>query len=197
MDSLEERLYKILEVKNEERSKSHKGGSVYPSMVGKCIKYIVLKMKGVESEPIAGRSLLIMENGNYVHERLEKMLGDCDILIAPELSIKSKELNISGRSDAIIKNILDNHKSNKIVTLYSPDEKLVYEGPEHDIAIVELKSISSSGFDHVCKDSHPKYEHTMQLMLYEELTGIHAGCILYENKNTQQLRTFMFLMIKK
>jgi CRISPR/Cas system-associated exonuclease Cas4 (RecB family) len=121
---------------------------------------------------------------------MEELLGTTDLMIAPELSIKSEELNISGRSDAIVKNYMEHKVTQEIVTLTDPDGKVVYEGPESEILIIELKSINQRGFDWVLKKNEQKEEHELQLQLYMYLTGIKQGIVLYENKNKQELAEF-------
>jgi CRISPR/Cas system-associated exonuclease Cas4 (RecB family) len=111
-------------------------------------------------------------------------------MIAPELSIFSEELNISGRSDAIVQNYLPHEKSQDIITLKNPAGEVVYEGPESEILIIELKSINQRGFDWVVKKNEQKEEHELQLQLYMYLTGIKQGIVLYENKNKQELAEF-------
>jgi CRISPR/Cas system-associated exonuclease Cas4 (RecB family) len=54
--------------------------------------------------------------------------------------------------------------------------------------IVELKSISDSGFKYLGKGA--KEAHIMQLQLYMHITGIKQGCLLYENKNNQEMKEF-------
>lgn len=182
----------------------------YPSSAGMCSRRIVYQMMGFPGEISNGRGLLILENGNYFHSRIESILGDTGLLISPELSFKKEEWRVSGRSDAIIHNFLEHEPSTNIITLkeaiYDLDEKgeakrgedghriilgekVVYEGPDNDVIIVELKSISDSGFKYLDrtggKDGHKK-----QLQLYMHLTGIKMGMLLYENKNTQEMKEY-------
>ena len=175
---------------NEEESKKHSGGKFYPSSVGMCSRKVVYQMSGYPRPPMDGRVLLILENGTTFHERMENVMEKAGILIAPELSIKSQELNISGRSDAIIKNHLPHEVSDEIVKLADPEGKVVYEGPESEILIVELKSINKRGFDWLTKKNEHKEEHELQLQLYMYLTGIKQGILLYECKDNQSLAEF-------
>ena len=183
-------VYEAIAKKNEEESKKHTGGKFYPSSVGNCQRNIVYKMSGYPAPPIEPRSLLIMDNGTKFHDRMEELLGACGIMIAPELSIVSKELNISGRSDAIVKNFMPHETNEDIVTLKDPENNVVYEGPESEVLIIELKSINQRGFDWLIKKNEHKEEHELQLQLYMYLTGIKQGCLLYENKNKQELAEF-------
>jgi CRISPR/Cas system-associated exonuclease Cas4 (RecB family) len=175
---------------NVEEGKKHSGGKFYPSSCGRCSRAIVYQMSGYPKPEMDARSLLILSNGTSFHERMEAIMGGAGIMIAPELSISSKELNISGRSDAIIKNHLDHETNEVIVTLTDPEGKVVYEGPESEVLIVELKSINQRGFDWITKKQEHKEEHELQLQLYMYLTGIRQGILLYENKNKQELAEF-------
>jgi CRISPR/Cas system-associated exonuclease Cas4 (RecB family) len=172
---------------------------IHPSSIGRCTREIVYALLGYKGEPIDPRSYLIMENGTYFHSRVENIVGNSDIIITPEYCIKSDELNISGRSDILIENIYPHISSNHVIKLYSTIEaceaepKLLYEGPDNDIMIVELKSINSKGYAHVVNNNKPKIENLMQLQLYMHLTGIREGLLLYENKDSQYIKEFRVL----
>lgn len=170
---------------------------IYPSSIGKCKRAIVYQMLGYEAKTMEPRIQLICENGNFYHERAQGMFGDAGILLAPELSIKVPELRLSGRTDALIRNFLPHTSSSEIIRIVNrvkdaegnEVEQLVYEGPDNDVAIVELKSISDSGFKYISKKG-PKEMHVMQLMLYLHLFGVKQGILLYENKNDQDMKEF-------
>lgn len=166
----------------------------YPSSCGKCARAVFYQIKGFKSAGMDARIHHILDNGNYFHSRMEKILEDTKLMIAPELAIKAPLLHISGRSDAIITNFHEHTSSNNIITLYKPqkkkdedagkDKEILWQGPDNDILIIEFKSISDSGFNYVSKKG-AKEEHIAQLQLYMHLTGIRAGYVYYENKNTQ------------
>lgn len=208
--SLIEIIHQQVHENNEAEKELHDPCKFYPSSVGMCSRRIVYQMLGYSQKPMDPRILLIMENGTYMHERIEKILGDTGLLIAPEISFKKPEWRISGRSDAIIYNFRPHKSNDNIITLKEPiyktdengecirdenghriviDEKVLYEGPDNDVMIVELKSISDSGFKWISKRG-PKENHKKQLQLYMYLTGIKEGMLLYENKNTQELKEF-------
>ena len=160
---------------------------VYPSSIGKCTRSVVYKMLGYPvplPEPIG---LSRMENGDYFHSRMEERFAKMGILVAPELPILNEELNISGRTDAVIFNPNANEsKYDDVLTLRDREGKEVWTGVNKEIALVELKSINSKGFSRVLSKG-PENGHPEQLLLYMYLTGIKQGLLLYENKNDQSL----------
>lgn len=166
-------------------------GKFYPSSVGRCKRQIAYQMLGYPGKPIPGRNLLIMENGTSFHNRMEHIFEKMGIMIAPELSLKSEELRISGRSDAIVWNWMKTApvENDTIVELKTPDGTVVYNGPQSDVLIVELKSINNKNWEKLPK-TLPKMEHRMQLQLYMYLTGINQGCVYYENKDTQEQKYY-------
>ena len=204
-------IHAQMKKENEAEKGKHNPKKFYPSSAGMCSRRIVYQMMGFPGDDPDGRLLLIFENGNYYHNRIETVLGNTGLLIAPELSFKKEEWRISGRSDAVIYNFLPHESSDNIITLTEPiyqlddsgeavrDEdghrietgtKTLFTGPDNDIMIVELKSISDSGFKYLDrtggKDTHKK-----QLQLYMYLTGIKIGMLLYENKNTQEMKEYI------
>jgi CRISPR/Cas system-associated exonuclease Cas4 (RecB family) len=119
-------------------------------------------------------------------------------MVAPELKLKDTELRISGRSDAIIYNFMKKTEGpiegDKMIKLFKPvyneegtetGEELVYEGWASDVLIVEFKSAKEKSYEDYTPKTKPQKKHEMQLQLYFYLTGIRAGMVYYENKNTQ------------
>jgi len=189
-------LYEAIIAENIEDASKHTEPHIYPSSIGSCsrkIAYEVLGYKGEDEEPIA---LMRMKNGTYFHERVEALIKRTDIYIANEYRVVNASKKISGRSDLLIKNIYPHKPSNNIIKLYRATEteeepEVLYEGPDNDIMIVELKSIKSKKYAQLLRDNSPKKEHEMQLQLYMEETGIKAGLIVYENKDTQAMKEFI------
>ena len=54
--------------------------------------------------------------------------------------------------------------------------------------VVELKSINDKGFQAL---EAPKPDHTVQLQIYLNVSGYQHGIVLYENKNTQEVKAFV------
>lgn len=165
----------------------------YPSSVGKCPRAIVYQMLGREKLPPMPRLQSIFDNGTAFHNRMEDVFERTGLMIAPELTIKKPELKISGRSDVIIHNKKEHVSSDTIIKLHRYDYKtkknnLVYEGPDNDVHIIELKSINDNGFNRL--KTKPQQKHADQLLLYMYITGIRVGSVLYENKNNQMLKEY-------
>lgn len=176
---------------NEKRVAEGRIGKFYPSSVGRCRRSIAYQMLGYPGKPIPGRNLLIMENGTWFHERMEHTFKQMGVLIAPELKLTDSDLRISGRSDAIVWNWLKTGEveNDTDIVLTDPDNNIVYEGPQSDVLIVELKSINNKNYEKLPK-TKPKKEHNMQLQLYMYLTGIRQGVVYYENKDNQEQKYF-------
>jgi CRISPR/Cas system-associated exonuclease Cas4 (RecB family) len=173
-------------------------GKFYPSSVGSCRRKIAYQMMGYPGKPKQGRNVLILDNGTYFHERMEAYYEKMGILVAPELKLKDAELRISGRSDVIIYNFMKKTEGpiegDQWIKLYKPaydeegnesGEELVYEGWSSDVLIVEFKSAKDKSYEDYTPKTKPQKKHEMQLQLYFYLTGIRAGMVYYENKNTQ------------
>lgn len=193
--NLIEMVHTFLTQENQDRSAQRVAegriGKYYPSSVGRCKRQVAYQMLGYPGKPIPGRNLLIMDNGTYFHERMEHTFKRMGIMIAPELALKHEELRISGRSDAIVWNWMKKApvENDTEITLTAPDGTLVYNGPQSDVLIVELKSINNKNYEKLPK-TLPKMEHRMQLQLYMYLTGIRQGVVYYENKDTQEQKYF-------
>lgn len=168
----------------------------YPSNIGACERAVVYKMLGYKGSPKDPESVQTMENGTSFHNRMEEQFAEMGIMIAPELSLRDEELHISGRSDAIIWNFLE-EESDEIeekeivnIDLRDPDGQLIYSGNRDKVLLVEFKSIKDKQFN-LLPLKKPKREHEKQLQLYFYLTGIQKGIIYYENKNNQKTKEYL------
>lgn len=165
----------------------------YPSSIGQCERNIVYQMLGYVGKPKDGNDLLILENGTYFHNRMEHIFRDMGIMIAEELSLKDKELAISGRSDAIIWDLdlpvdFKPDKTIDNISLVDTKGKVVYNGHPDFVKIIEFKSINTTNFGKLKRVAKPN--HVKQLQLYFYLTGIKKGAIYYEDKNNQSHKMF-------
>ena len=198
IDMLHKHLIEEDQKNQQKRVDEGRVGKFYPSSVGSCRRKIAYQMMGYPGKPKEGRNVLILDNGTYFHERMEKYYEDMGILVAPELKLKDEELRISGRSDAIIYNFMKEKEGpvegDEIIELYKPvyDEEgtetgteLVYKGWASDVLIVEFKSAKDKSYEDYTPKTKPQKKHELQLQLYFYLTGIRAGMVYYENKNTQ------------
>lgn len=140
----------------------------YVSDVGKCPRALYLNFKDAPREKPAPRVLRIFEEGEHTHRRLLSVLYSLGIVQASEVHTPPSEL-IHGRADAI-------------VTL------------DDEPYIVEFKSSNSWKFKNL---DEPRRDHMDQTQLYMHFFNIEKGIILYENKNTQHLKEFVFDYNKK
>lgn len=175
IDNIEDYLVKAENKKQAERQEYIAGKEdyvvkFYPSGIGYCSRKLVMQNLDYEKPEADPKFLRIMENGNSMHSRYEKLFGEMGILVAPELPIKDEELRISGRTDALIR---------------VPKGSSAWE-----LVLVELKSANDNQFGKMVKTNEPKVEHYQQLQLYMHLTGIHTGVLFVENKNNQDLWEF-------
>ena len=188
-DYLVSNNYKQRESRSQDRRENIRFS---PSQIGRTDRDVVLYMLGYIGTPVDGRVLTIMDNGTSFHNRIEGVFEDMGIMVAPELSLKDPDLKVSGRSDAIIWNYLreEDEEDGEVIKLEDVDGKIVYEGPENYVLLVEFKSISENGFYKLPK-TKPRQDHEDQLQLYFYLTGITKGLIYYENKNNQAVTEFV------
>ena len=165
---IDEHMYSIQQSSERDNTKFH------PSSIGSCVRQIVYSMLECETSPHEPRLMRIFECGHSMHDRFERWFGEMGIQIVPELVLdehssvdtiaeKCRTLNISGRTDSVI----------------------IYNDKFY---LVELKSANSNMFKYQLKQ--PKEQHLWQLQVYMYLTNIHEGFLLYEDKNTQELKEF-------
>ncbi len=165
---IEDYMYTMQEDDNRDSSSFH------PSSVGKCCRQIVYSMLGYPAPKNEPRLMRIFECGHSMHERYQRWFEGMGIQIAAEIVLNAdsddelvaercRELNISGRTDSL----------------------LLVNGR---LCLVELKSANSNMFKFHLKE--PKEEHVLQLQLYMYLTNIMDGILLYEDKNTQEIKEF-------
>lgn len=203
VDMVHQYLVEEDQANQQKRYEDGRIGKFYPSSVGQCKRKIAYQMMGYPGKPKQGRNILILDNGTYFHNRMEALFERMGIMIAPELKLKHEELRISGRSDAIIWNFMkkpdDVIEGDKVIKLYKPvydeegnetGEELVYEGLASDVLIVEFKSSKEKSYNDYIPKTKPDKKHEMQLQLYFFLTGIRAGLVYYENKNTQDQKYY-------
>ena len=112
-----------------------------PSSAGKCPRGIVFSRLGYERDAnsVSPKLRRIFDNGTAVHERLQKYMLDCGILLMDEVPVFNDPLEIQGHTDGL----LDLGRG---------------EG-----GILEIKSINSAGFN---KLIDAKDEHKLQAQIY-------------------------------
>jgi hypothetical protein len=169
-NKLEEYIIKNNAEKSAERSNSH----FHPSSIGYCARKIVYDRLNYPAAEMDATLLRIFQNGDHMHLRYQEYFEGMGIQIAEELELTEKSenqmtaercklYNIGGRTDSLIE----------------------LEGESY---LIELKSINGDSFKFQL--SEPKSAHVDQLQLYMFLSGVHHGILLYENKNTQEIKMF-------
>lgn len=134
----------------------------YITDAGKCPRQIYFKFKKYPRQEPEPRILRIFDHGDYTHMRIMSTLFGLGIVRAVEIKIPPQEI-ISGRSDAIIS----------------------IDGKPY---VVEIKSISQYKFQ---KLAAPEQDHMKQIQLYLHYFKITDGIVIYEDKNTQELKEFL------
>ena len=141
-------------------------GVFHPSTLSnKCDRSVWLiyhgQMPKVKLEPKLNR---IFQNGNYLEKRIQTWFQELGILMGQEVKVKHDNPPMSGRIDFLIKH------------------------NQYGILPIELKSINSSSFSNL---KGPKPEHMIQLQIYLDIGNYDIGTVFYENKNNQDIKTFL------
>lgn len=134
----------------------------YISDAGKCPRQTFFKFKKAPRAEMEPRILRIFDQGDYVHLRLMRDLFSLGIVVASEINIPPLE-SIGGRADAIV----------------SIDKELY---------LVDFKSINSSILRSL---TEPKDDHLYQIQLYLHFFKLKKGILLYEGKDTLELKEFL------
>lgn len=134
----------------------------YITDAGKCPRAIYFKFKGAPRKEPEARILRIYDHGDYSQMRIMSILFSLGIVRAAEVRIPPQEI-IAGRADAII-------------------------GLEGKPYILEIKTSSQYKFS---KLEEPEPDHLKQIQLYLHYFKIPQGILLYEDKNTQELKEFL------
>jgi hypothetical protein len=161
-------LIKQLESTMVSEGRPPRAGVFYPSSLGNpCDRYLYLSYKGLmPALDIKPKLQRIFDTGGSFEERMENYLEKADMLIGREVVSTFNDPPLSGRIDFIIKDGTDKG------------------------AILELKTINSVGFS---KLKGPKPEHLIQVQLYLNTAEPESAYLLYENKDTQDLKSFKIL----
>ena len=135
----------------------------HPSTLHKSEDYLYQAyFSGTDSEAHESRIIRVFDNGHAVHTRLQRYLKDMGILLDSEVEVWNEDYEIYGHCDGVLQ-------------------------LGEMIGILEIKSINSKGF---WKLHSPKPEHLVQVHAYMFALGIHRGVLLYEDKDTQELKNF-------
>ncbi|MCS7134452.1 MAG: CRISPR-associated protein Cas4 [Candidatus Pacearchaeota archaeon] len=144
------------------QKKSDKEKNVfYVSDAGKCPRAVWFSLKGYPKKELDARTLRVLEHGDYTHMRIIGALFSLGLVNAVEVEIPNNDL-VHGRADAIIS----------------------IKGEPY---VVEIKSVNSAKF----KKEKPDPAHVKQLQLYLYFFKMKKGILIYENKDTQELKEFV------
>lgn len=149
---------------DKEKDKKREQVKFYISDAGKCPRNIFFSLKHVPKKELEAERLRIFDHGDYIQMMIQRPLFSLGIVRAVEVPIRPNEI-ISGRADFIIS----------------------IEGVPY---VVDVKSIS--GRLNLEKMAEPKPEHYYQVQLYLHFFKIQKGILLYINKDTQELKEFIF-----
>lgn len=150
---------------DREREKKEKERiQFYISEVGKCPRAIFFKFKKAPASELEPERLRIFDHGDFIHQVTLRPLISLGLIRATEVPIPPHEI-ISGRADAI----------------------LSINGEPY---VLDIKSIS--GRINFNKLEKPYPEHLWQVQLYLHFFRIQKGILLYVNKDTQELKDFVF-----
>jgi hypothetical protein len=161
----------IIKKLNEHLSKEdeyRKKTAMSPTDAGQCPRKVYYTYYNMPKDDFTPREKLIFSLGDSIHKRLQKYFEDIGIQVKDEYRIEGKYegMPIHGYVDSIC---VINDKVN----------------------IVEIKSHKEWNYSNKCYLVEPKNEHVAQIMMYMHFTGIKDGIILYENKNTCELKEFI------
>ena len=143
-----------------------RSGVFHPSTLSnKCDRAVWLtyygKMPKAELNPKLNR---IFQNGSYLEKRVEAWFKGLGILLGQEVKVKHENPPMSGRIDFLIKH------------------------EEYGLVPIELKSINNAGFRGL---KGPREDHKTQLQIYLNIGQYDIGTVFYENKDNQDIKTFL------
>lgn len=144
------------------RPKRVREGSFSASGAGQCLRRRQLAFLGFKQIRPNEQSMNIFANGDYVHLR-HQVAGLMDgYLTGAEVSVVNEHFHLTGTMDGVV----------------------------DDEAVAEYKSINSRGFANITAYG-PKSEHLEQTHSYMLASGRDKTRIVYENKDTQELKEFL------
>lgn len=136
-------------------------GSFSASSAGSCLRRRQFEYYGLKKAKPGTKSMNIFANGDYVHLRIQVAGLTGGWLREAEVSVEDPEIMLKGTMDG----------------------DLVWD------SILEAKSINSNGFRTV-NSFGAKAEHVYQVHAYMLASGRSSAHILYENKDTQDMKEF-------
>jgi CRISPR/Cas system-associated exonuclease Cas4 (RecB family) len=130
---------------------------------GKCARMWYLWFEGNEAENTNDwYSVANMDSGTDRHIRIQDAMENAGILIDREYHLKTENPIISGKTDAIIS----------------------FDGIE---ILTEIKTVNNDAYERILK---PRSYHIEQLLIYMKIMKKAFAFLIYENKNTHDIKFF-------
>lgn len=182
--------YMLLRDKSEERLEGYHidmraakrpPGRLSPSSMGGCERQAMFKFVGMPGKKRVDPDLQILfDDGDWRHHRWQATFRDMELVLGTEkfevISIEERvslpRLFISGSIDAVA-------KINGVTWL------------------IDFKGINSYGFRYLKDENKAKREYILQIITYMRLRKIRRGLLFFEDKNTQETRSFVINFDKK
>lgn len=159
-EELCEKIDMSFDIRNVSTIKKVEG--FHPSYTNQCARYWYYLFNGVEMKPsFSPQTYRIFDNGHAVHERIYGYFRDMGILVAEEIPVYYEDPPVTGTADGIID----------------------FYGKK----LIELKSISSEGFEYRRLYKKPKDDHFRQAQIYMRCLELDQAFVIYENKNNQTI----------
>lgn len=131
------------------------------SGAGQCLRRRQLAYLGYKQEKPTEKGMGIFVNGDFVHLKHQIAGIQMGYFSGAEVSVVEPEYNLTGTMDAVT----------------------------DDDEVGEIKSINENGFREI-NSFGAKHAHIEQVHSYMLCSGKESARILYENKNTQELKEF-------
>lgn len=130
-----------------------------------CLRNAVMDMLRF-GRALDAASLEAMQEGSRRHRRFQQELIQKQPYVAIEQRIRHEDLRVSGRIDAVVR-------------------------VEGELQAIEFKTVNGERFEQI-RQTGPLFAHVAQLALYLELTGYRLGCLIVENRETDERREYYF-----
>lgn len=152
---------------NSKQNEGRERNYFYVSEIGQSKKEIYDKIVNCKPFVCDARVKRILDNGNFVHERFQKLFAEMGIHVASEIDVGSDLIH--GRLDSIITDGEQNY-------------------------IVEIKSCSMWTFNKLIE---PSRSHMIQIQFYMYYMNIPRGFVFYENKDNNSIKSFPVTLDKE
>lgn len=161
------------------------------SMLGKPYIDAFFQLKGIEvSNPMNSRAMRKMNAGVTTEELVANMFLSAGIIMDRQVEINCTEfpIRIFGYTDFVFKSKEKKEITNLPEFTSRAVNKLKNLEIEH--SVIELKSVSSFGFDKIDREDKPIDAHVMQLYAYVRALGI-KGYLLYVCRDDWRAKQFL------